>query len=526
MDIIGYKKTKGKSRSRRRKKRAVGAKKSAVEQKNSSAWAKNRTVGAKKRSVGTKTRVRRRARLLILLLLTVLLAAAFTAAALLHRSSEGGVPFVGVGRVKDAHLTESGQLYSYYDENGGALLRADADHGAGTAMMCEVVVPYAETTKAETASNLSDPLCSPLVRGTIDRVVSVAGSAEDPIYCLESGVKVNDEYLKITENGFQMPDNRLTVNSCRSGANGLELKFDTLWAAPVLVTLSPQNYFTGYEGRPYNVSKFTAEYMDIFFSRTTELVGDLDLSGSDVVKSWTWFPGENGGTLRLYLRRKGAFYGYSYSLDKNGRFVFVIKKDTTEDTTPTVMLDAGHGGSDPGAASVGADYESALTLDLTKRTAALLAADGVSVLLTRSEETDVSLDERIAMARKYDPALFVSIHCDSSDSGDLYGTHTFYYKSYSRPLADAVHSEMAKVYRELYAADAAKAEQADRGVKFYPFAVTRIEECPSVLVECGYLSHAGDYSLLQTEEGRQKLARAIASGIETALCGRSVVGAS
>ncbi len=400
--------------------------------------------------------------------------------------------------------------YSYYDKNGKSLLTPYADHGLGTGMMCEVIVPYGECTDGANESNSSDPLYSPLARGTVDRVVSVAGSAEQPVYVLESGVKINDEYIKITDPGYLLPENALTLHGTEPVNGGLKLIFDTRWAVPVTVTLGPQSYAVGYQGRAFNVSKFTAKYMDIRFARTASLDALPDLSESDTVKKCEWIDAEGGGTLRLYLRRTGAFYGYSYELDKNGRFEFVIKKNIRRDATPTVVIDPGHGGSDPGACSGdGTVWESAMTLGIAQALADLLSEKGVRVVMTRRDDVYVSLEERALITRKYSPDLFVAVHCDSAENAEAYGSHTFYYKNYSAPLAKSIQKYLGQVYGELYPGDGA----ADKGIKFYPFAVTRVEECPSVLVECGYLSNESDFAFINSGAGRVKIAGALAEGI-------------
>ena len=444
------------------------------------------------------------------LAVALVLVAALTAA-LIYVTYESPVNVLtGAGKILTGKSGLTVTDYSYYDKNKNALLTPYEDHGLGTGMMCEVIVPYGECTDGANESNSSDPLYSPLARGTVDRVLSVAGSAEQPVYVLESGVKINDEYIKITDPAYLMPENHLSFLSSETVSGGMKLVFDTEWATPVRVTLSPQSYYTGYQSRPFNVSKFSAKYMDIRFFRTVSLEGKPDFSENDIVKKCEWIEESDGGVLRLYLRKSGAFFGYSYELDKNGRFVFVIKKNIRFDPTPTVVIDAGHGGEDPGAASVdGAVIESAMTIDIAEQAAELLSERGVRVVMTRWSDVYVSLEERALITRKYSPALFVSIHCDSEETASAYGAHTFYYKNYSAPLAQSIQKYMAEVYEELYPGDSS----ADRGTKFYPFAVTRVEECPSVLVECGYLTSGTDCAFVNTAAGRVKIAGAIARGV-------------
>ncbi|MBQ6020486.1 MAG: hypothetical protein IJL26_09955, partial [Clostridia bacterium] len=172
----------------------------------------------------------------------------------------------GTGKILTGRAGNSGAFYSYYEKGRGKkLLTPYEDHGLGTGMMCEVIAPYGECTDGANERNSSDPLYSPLARGTVDRVVSVAGSAEQPVYVLESGVKINDEYIKITDPAYLMPENTLRYCGEEPVIGGMKLIFDTDWAVPVRVTLTPQSYFTGYGGREFNVSDFSAKYIDIHF---------------------------------------------------------------------------------------------------------------------------------------------------------------------------------------------------------------------------------------------------------------------
>ncbi|MBR5427779.1 MAG: N-acetylmuramoyl-L-alanine amidase [Clostridia bacterium] len=441
-----------------------------------------------------------------------LLIIAGLSAALVYVTVQSPVNVItGTGKILTGRSGIRELSYSYYEKGRGKkLLTPYEDHGLGTGMMCEVIVPYGECTDGAEESNSSDPLYSPLARGTVDRVLSVAGTAEQPVYVLESGVKINDEYIKITDPAYLMPENTLRYYGAEPVIGGIKLLFETDWAVPVRVTLDPQSYFTGYDNRAFNVAEFSAKYLDIHFSRTVSLDALPDISGLDVVKKCVWIGGEGGGTLRLYFKKSGQFYGYSYELDRNGRFAFVIKKNIRQDATPTVILDPGHGGTDPGAASVdGAVLESLMTLDIANQAAEMLSERGIRVVMTRRDDVFVSLDERALITRKYSPDLFVAIHCDSEETGEAYGTHTFYYKNYSAPLAQSIQKYMAQVYGELYPGDAA----ADKGTKFYPFAVTRVEECPSVLVECGYLTNESNCAFINSAAGRIKIADAIVRGI-------------
>lgn len=83
------------------------------------------------------------------------------------------------------------------------------------------------------------------------------------------------------------------------------------------------------------------------------------------------------------------------------------------------------------------------------------------------------------------------------------------------PLADAIHKQVVGAYRSYYYTDpnSDAYKNVDKKIKFYPYQVTRIEECPSVLVECGYLSNEYDAKFLCDKNGQKIIATAIAQGI-------------
>lgn len=101
-------------------------------------------------------------------------------------------------------------------------------------------------------------------------------------------------------------------------------------------------------------------------------------------------------------------------------------------------------------------------------------------------------------------------------AGETRGTEVYYYRAFSQPLASSVHKSLVSAWREIYKGNAAmtnKIVPKDGGVRYYPFRVTRIEECPAVLVECGYLSNTTECNAVCQPANQEKLAGAVANGI-------------
>src|SRR5438270_448499 len=213
---------------------------------------------------------------------------------------------------------------------------------------------------------------------------------------------------------------------------------------------------------------------------------------------------------------------------------------------PIVVIDAGHGGRDPGATSVsGQVHEKDLTLVLARSLRDELVKRGrVRVAMTRDDDRYLTLDDRAAVARRLNASMFVSIHIDSAANSLARGASVY-------SLSDlASDSEAAKLAaRENVGADqpanagavdamladlamrsqmSASADLASRLVgkaagrvelrpnphRFAAFHVLRRAEAPAVLFEAGYLSNADDELLLRDPKERDKMVLALAQAIE------------
>lgn len=171
----------------------------------------------------------------------------------------------------------------------------------------------------------------------------------------------------------------------------------------------------------------------------------------------------------------------------------------------TVIIDAGHGGNDPGTISRHTrQQEKDLTLDMAKRLRAELRGDFRTVLM-RGDDTFIDLDERVRRANRHGSAILVSIHFNAGPAR-VRGPETYYWRVDSHGLAVRLQRAMTA---------ASPAESANRGLVRRRLHLTRNPEIPCVLLECGYLSHPSESRLVATPAYRAKLAAAIASAIRT-----------
>ncbi|WP_054694983.1 N-acetylmuramoyl-L-alanine amidase [Syntrophomonas palmitatica] len=177
-----------------------------------------------------------------------------------------------------------------------------------------------------------------------------------------------------------------------------------------------------------------------------------------------------------------------------------------------VVLDPGHGGNEVGALKFELK-EKELNLPIALKVGEILKERGVEVAYTHSDDSTVSLDERCQIANRLNPALFVSIHNNSSTKSDTQGTETYYYAPADNPdlfmmlderkaLATCIQESMTRIVG-----------RPDKGVKTANFAVLRGTIMPSVLVECMFISNQDENQLIRQTYYQNLCAQAIAEGI-------------
>jgi N-acetylmuramoyl-L-alanine amidase/PKD repeat protein len=162
-----------------------------------------------------------------------------------------------------------------------------------------------------------------------------------------------------------------------------------------------------------------------------------------------------------------------------------------------VYIDAGHGGSDPGAVRFGLQEKDA-NLDIALRLKSKMEASGFTVIMTRTDDRYISLDDRVNMANSSGADIFISIHNNAALSQYAHGTETFWCSngvSGSSQLASLVQSSMVK-----------QIGRANRGVKTANFRVIKYTNMPAALVECAFVSNPTESELLKTADFKEKCA--------------------
>lgn len=171
-------------------------------------------------------------------------------------------------------------------------------------------------------------------------------------------------------------------------------------------------------------------------------------------------------------------------------------------TETVVVLDAGHGGNDPGAVR-GDVQEKEITLQIIAKLKKVLESKGARIVLTRSDDTFVSLEDRVKITNTVSPNLFLSVHINSLEStSNIYGIETYFQTDQSRPLADRVHSSLVSGLGA-----------PDRSVRKARFYVINHTPIPAILAEVGYITNKAERDRLISSDYQQKVASALARGV-------------
>lgn len=167
-----------------------------------------------------------------------------------------------------------------------------------------------------------------------------------------------------------------------------------------------------------------------------------------------------------------------------------------------IVLDAGHGGSDPGAQRSDVN-EKDITMAIINKLKKVLEQKGARIVLTRSDDTFISLEERVRITNQVNPNLFLSVHINSLQSiSDAHGIETYYQTDRSLPLAVRVHDSLVSGLGA-----------PDRSVRKARFYVINHTPVPAILAEVGYITNKTERDRLISSEYQIKIANALARGV-------------
>lgn len=409
-----------------------------------------------------------------------------------------------------------------YNLKGGKYL----DVGKGK--IAEIVFYEAETFDAKSTNDWSRPTNNYLPKGTVDYCSGNyayynSGSTKKTYTILRCGLQTyktkedpEDKKKDLTVTKVysgSLPDhNEIGVVSFKNGTTHTTLTLDTMWKAPFYFKL-PQSY-TNPSKQDYTIEKATYEYIDITFCYSTVFNGKVTVpKDNPIFKSAKLYKDKSHYRLRLYLKEKGKFYGWTADFNSKGQLIFKflnpakIKKAKNNYGYSLkgvkILLDVGHGGKDPGAVSFSNKYTEAYSnLHLAKLVKKELESIGAEVYLTRSKDVFSSSDDKLKQLRKLKPDFCIAIHHNSSYSSSANGFDSYYSQPFSAAAAKYIRSETSKT--KLY-------KSADVGWHYYYTARSTV--CPVVLTENGFMSSSYDYNKIINAKNNLTKAKAITKGV-------------
>jgi uncharacterized lipoprotein YddW (UPF0748 family)/N-acetylmuramoyl-L-alanine amidase len=333
---------------------------------------------------------------------------------------------------------------------------------------------------------------TPLINGAADYVVG----QQNGFYLLKSGVWTQTANVKIVNNTALKTNVISSVNVRENGSYT-----DITFRMPVNAV--------------FDVAATSDELKLTLFN--TKGISFSSAPGSSVYSSVQYNNFDGNAQYTFKLKSADNYFGY-YAQYKNGSMVFSLKnapKLTPSGSKPLtglkVLLDAGHGGRETGAIGpLGSNgfYEKQLNLSIALNTRKFLKSLGATVIMTRTDDTTVSLNARADMIRKEKPDIAVSIHNNSMDVSADYsknsGLLVLYSKDSSKAAAGFIKNSLVT-----------DLQRRDDGYRWQSLSVCTVTPSPAILIEGGFMSNPDEYQWLSDYNNQVKIASSLCKAIES-----------
>jgi N-acetylmuramoyl-L-alanine amidase len=353
----------------------------------------------------------------------------------------------------------------------------------------QVVEVTAESGVARTGSSTDYSRLTPLPKGTRATITARDGDW----LRLDYGAWINNKEIRILP-GAVPPRTIIRSIGYRKLPNATEIIFPLQTPVPVTVNQGDKSFTLTL----YNTTAQT----DTFRTDDSPIISRLDWQQIN--------PQQAQYTFNL---KKSQQWGYK--LRYEGTSLVLTLRHPPESVTKQrrslkgikILLDPGHGGQESGAAGPNGTLEKDVNLTISKLIRDDLVKRGATVVMTREDDKEVSLVERQVIIAKEEPAISVSIHHnslpDDGDAENIKGFGSFWYNTQSHDLALFLHNYIVK-----------KISRPSYGVFWNNLALTRPAVTPSVLLELGFMSNPNEFEQIIDPKDQQKMANAIANGIE------------
>ena len=372
------------------------------------------------------------------------------------------------------------------DPKTGASVKVNKKAVIGSGSPVKVSASQAETFPTNTLDDISSPNCFPLPKGALDytlgdEIVYRDGNYTYSYYMLESGQRV---YSKdVSDTSAKAEDNEI---------KGLTVTSTSQYTDVILNMTQPVSFNASY----------SSSGMSFAMNFTKTVPKDLKLTKNPLFSSANW----SGTTLTLKFKETGGMVGYRAYYEGNN-LVIRFNNVPSSLANARIVVDPGHGGTDPGALGFNKYYpENVITAAIGKKLANVLQSSyGATVkLIDTTGSSKVDLDNRISQAEAFSPQLFISVHCNSALSPSAKGSETYYFYSFSKPLAQTTNTGLYNAMGT-----------GNRGAKYGLYRVTRTSRYASTLVECGFMSNETDYNKLLSADVQNSIAKRLAASIDS-----------
>lgn len=251
---------------------------------------------------------------------------------------------------------------------------------------------------------------------------------------------------------------------------------------------------------------------------TTAQTDIIRLDDDPIISRLDWQQVAPGQVQYIFNLKSQQQWGYQMKYDGTNLVLSVRHSPTSSSTGGIkegaqkplsgikILLDPGHGGKESGAAGPNGYLEKDVNLVISKLVRDELVARGATVYMTREDDRELSLPDRVATIDKLQPTIAISIHHNSlPDDGDAErtkGFSAFWYHPQAHSLAMFMHNYIVQ-----------KLGRPSYGVFWDNLALTRPASTPSILLELGFMSNPVEFESVMNPQDRQKMAKAIADGI-------------
>jgi N-acetylmuramoyl-L-alanine amidase len=237
------------------------------------------------------------------------------------------------------------------------------------------------------------------------------------------------------------------------------------------------------------------------------------LNVDDIMLNYIELAEINGGNdLVANIHLKSGVEIAANAIENTRNLVLTFTNRDVKYREKLIVIDPGHGGSDPGAISPNLKMnEKEVNLEVALEARRLLEAAGFRVYMTRSDDSYVSLEDRAGVANQLRADLFISIHANAAPRTDLKGVETLYYPSEKNPLDFRENKFLAEIFQdEMVRALGAASHRINAREKLV---VLRETSMPAIITEIGFMTNLEEERLIASSDYRRRAAEGVRNAV-------------